>query len=410
MTMLLADKIEGSATTSTTPVRHTVDVKFFDQLGHFDNPVEWQAWRQLFHESPESSHHHYPELIRHQLSEFAPTDSRPIAVVQGRSDRQIDKLGILMPYRIRFNEAIAGLAGPGSSIHGYRLAGGRILSRTAGSNEDVFEAAQHFTQSASAQFLLVEDVIQGSRMDDMIQNVRHTNWHCFVPCVESRWGIDVNEDRDNYWKSVSKNTRKKIKRYSRKLQDAEVIRVSEVDQIPDFIRDVLRVAERSWKTRENGRFVDEQELTGRLTHLASNGMLRAWLMLWNGQPIAFDITVGLNGYMEGMECAYDEELSDLSPGTVLLSRSIDDLFEMTDVDFYDFGHGDMSYKARLSTDCRSSYHAILMPPGSRSTALLAAIRMSRFAFNSTRTVAGRLGVKNSIKKLRGTIHRLSGLL
>ena len=399
MTMLLASATEQNTSRPKTHPRSTLGVATFDQLESFDGSPEWQAWRRLFRELPDSSLRQYPDFVRHQMNEFLPTDKLPVCVAQNSGDDETAAVGILMPYRIRFNEAIAGLTGPGTEIHGYRLAGGRVLSQHAASEKSVFEAALQTAQSTKAQFVLVEDVIRGSPMDSLIRDSLHTDWHCFVPSVESRWGIRMNMTRDDYWQSISKNTRKKIKQRSRKLEDSEVRFVTDVDQIPDFVSDVLRVTEASWKSRQDDDVIDEEELTQRLTHLASQGMLRAWSLMLNDRPIAFDITAGLNGRMEGMECAYDEKLAHLSPGMVLLSRTIDDLFGMDDVDFYDFGHGDMDYKARLSNDCRKSYHAILMPPGIRSTALLGAIRTARFTFNSTRTIADRLGIKTWLKKL-----------
>ncbi|MBW3623991.1 MAG: GNAT family N-acetyltransferase [Armatimonadetes bacterium] len=82
--------------------------------------------------------------------------------------------------------------------------------------------------------------------------------------------------------------------------------------------------------------------------MAQTGWLRFTRLDWNGAPVAFHWGLCYQGrYLWGVP-SFDVRLSPHSPGEVLLRQALLDAIE-EDVEIFDFGIGDESYKYRFAT-------------------------------------------------------------
>ncbi|MCG3200647.1 MAG: hypothetical protein NFCOHLIN_00507 [Gammaproteobacteria bacterium] len=138
---------------------------------------------------------------------------------------------------------------------------------------------------------------------------------------------------------------------------SRLMRVDSPHQVSLLLSLAARVSQRSWQHRELGpRISTARTETRRLTHLASRGVLRSYVLFAREVPCAFVIGYQYKDVFHYVETGYAEDYADLSPGTVLLLMIQQDLVCHRPARWLDFGSGDAPYKARFgthSTDCAS---------------------------------------------------------
>lgn len=174
----------------------------------------------------------------------------------------------------------------------------------------------------------------------------------FVPRVIPRVMMDLPADHDTWFASLSSNERDLLKRKGKALEKkgAVVEVVSAAD--PGAFRDYVRLHSATWTTRGvSGYFASErmrrfleivtEELMGR-------GQARLYFLAKDGVRFTAVHAFFVNGqccfYLSGLDRAH--ELSNLSPGRVLLARVIRDAIA-EGIKVFDFQGGDEEYKHRL---------------------------------------------------------------
>lgn len=153
---------------------------------------------------------------------------------------------------------------------------------------------------------------------------------------------------------------------------SRLVRIDSPQQVGLLLSLAARVSRQSWQHRKLGpRVTTDRAEVERLTHLASRGVLRSYLLLFREEPCAFAIGYQYKDVYHYVEVGYAEKYADLSPGTVLLLMIQRDLVGHRPAHRLDFGWGDAPYKARFGTHSTDNASVVVLPGTLRNRALTA---------------------------------------
>ena len=119
-----------------------------------------------------------------------------------------------------------------------------------------------------------------------------------------------------------------------------------------LMEEVIAISARSWK-RDTGLSLDfpgPNAFIRRLSELAvRNGWLSVWRFEVDGQAVAMEYQLHYNGRIHALRSDFDGTAAELSPGTYLNWKMLEQLFE-TDDRRYLMGPGDNAYKLRWAEE------------------------------------------------------------
>lgn len=178
--------------------------------------------------------------------------------------------------------------------------------------------------------------------------------------------IALPEDFDQYMQGLSRNTRKDIRRTLRQLeQDPEIMVSYRVfttpEEVPEFLSLAQSVSDKTYQHNLLGLGIcDSAETRRNLTIAAENGWMRSYLLICNGEPVAFQ-----HGYLHGgtyyaEKTGYDPAWAEKSVGTVMQIYRVRDLIDKG-VAQLDFLYGDNEKKRSLSNTYREEQNFHLIP-------------------------------------------------
>lgn len=134
--------------------------------------------------------------------------------------------------------------------------------------------------------------------------------------------VELGKPGADFTAGLSKTTRRKIRRYTQAMGEAELRSWSEGDIEPEIamMADVIGA---SWKNSETMRKQGLDQLTRLARSLAEAGLLRMWSLVREGEAIAYQFdVVGADGVFYALHNAYRESAKDVSPGYLLLHGAI----------------------------------------------------------------------------------------
>ncbi len=178
--------------------------------------------------------------------------------------------------------------------------------------------------------------------------------------------IALPESFDQYMQSLSRNTRKDIRRTLRHLeQDPEIMVSYRVFTAPEEVSEFLSLAQFvSDKTYQHNLLglgiCDNAETRRNLVVAAKNGWLRSYLLICNEKPVAFQHGYLYGGTYYAEQTGYDPAWAEKSVGTVMQIYRVRDLIN-AGVAQLDFLYGDNEKKRSLSNTYREEQNFHLIP-------------------------------------------------
>ncbi len=179
-------------------------------------------------------------------------------------------------------------------------------------------------------------------------------WLTYVPRESRPWRwIELADRFDGYLAQMKGKTRNTLRRQIRDLEkqggQLRFTRIEEQGQVEAFLASVGKVRVRTWQNRVAGpRMSPSESEIGALYDLAGQGMLRSYLLEADAKPCAFVIGYQYGGVYQFAETGFDEQMADLSPGTVSLYYLIEDLHRINRPTALNFGVGDGPHKRRFA--------------------------------------------------------------
>ncbi len=179
-----------------------------------------------------------------------------------------------------------------------------------------------------------------------------------------------------YRDSLSSRTRNTIGRRTRKLEREHDVRYLMTDGGDGFDEAFLayrQIYENSWKIPE----AYPDFISGFLKACIAIGALRLGVLFVDGEPAAAQIWTICNGEATIYKLAYDEKFQNLSAGTVLTARMMEDVLEKDRPREIDYGFGDDPYKKEWTRHRRERKNLIAFRRATPAGALAAAGFISR---------------------------------
>ena len=218
-------------------------------------------------------------------------------------------------------------------------------------------------------------------------------------------GLRFSGSHEDWLGAMSKKTRYNLKRAVKQLEGQcqsamELICVRQEDQVPDFLGNLDQVFGNTWQAAvfgyqpRNTPAAEEQH-----RQLARAGLLRSYLLLCDGTPVAY-----LRGYQYRdvyyfEEIGFDKNRRDQQPGTVLNFLVIEDLYRVNTPQFLDFGYGENDYKRILGNAETSAVTATLVRAGSREDWLVLLQSLLNSIYGSLRRLAVGLKLETRLRRL-----------
>ncbi|HKP37098.1 MAG TPA: GNAT family N-acetyltransferase [Pyrinomonadaceae bacterium] len=181
-----------------------------------------------------------------------------------------------------------------------------------------------------------------------------TSHFVYAPGGSRPWHmLQIPASSAEYLSRMSSKTRSTLKKKAKKLAEAaggelELTRIDLANQVGPFLSEAVKVSRKSWQHEILGTRIndsDDDRVWGE--RLAAAGLMRSYLLKAGDRACAFVVGHQFNGVFHYVELGYDRELSEYSPGTVLLHLLIQDLCDHQPPATLNFGMGDADYKRRF---------------------------------------------------------------
>lgn len=172
--------------------------------------------------------------------------------------------------------------------------------------------------------------------------------------VEMVHRIRLPENHDAFMAQISHETRRKLRRLTKKLcteKSTRLVKFTTPAEVPSFLQSLDEVYRDSWQAKSFGYHSKNNDSERRmLTKIAELGWLRSYLLMSESKPIAFELSYQHEGILHRLDCGFSQEWAEFGPGTVLLHLCIEDVIQNDSPELFDFGFGDASYKRSLSNE------------------------------------------------------------
>lgn len=208
---------------------------------------------------------------------------------------------------------------------------------------------------------------------------------------------------DAYYASRPKKARNNYQWRLRKFEreapgPPELARVTDPEQVPEFLAELDHLFNRTWQARSFGRRRrDGAEDLRYFTGLAELGLLRSYVLRSAGKPLAYVVGFQYGGRFHHEETGYDQDFAALAPGTILNYSLVRDLFEHRKPEVLDFGHGENTYKKVLGTDEYPVCSAYLVPRN-RWRPVLQTQQALNAAYLGIRSALTRYGLDTAVRR------------
>ncbi len=319
-------------------------------------------WLQLFECDPGAMISQHPDYVVEDAGDFLNSSNWPVSLIQSYAGDRLTGMAVLIPKDSPTREN--GGIGPDWRVRGYRLAGNRLLG-------DLDEVTRHALLDAAlselrilgGEFLLIEDVIEGSDLWNCLHGQSRAGTSVYLPKgIQARLRIRFPNNAEDYWSQFTSKRRYNFRQVVKKMGDVECVRVTEPAQVPEFLSAAHQISRNSWQAQYLGvRIQNDQSELRSLTFLATQQALRSYLLYSGQQPVAFVVGTQHNGHFDYAEIGYDRAFAKDSPGQVLLLKVLDDLIAHNTPRCVDFGGGDAEYKQVFSNDVERSGNVWLVP-------------------------------------------------
>ena len=377
-----------------SPVTNGADVIPIDEAvsGHLSQ-VYWD-WRAAFDHDPLASPFQHPDFVLAELATSRVTSRLQAVLVREFSGRDQSTFGILVPKTIRTSQV--GGIGPGWTLQGLRLAGGRFFGENTSPEQQgrLLKLATNHAAEAGADFLLIEDLDETSLLhravrDDAAHGCQRFATHDFQP----RRYVDFPATEAEYWSTFSSRSLSKFRRNLKNFGATRLERVTGIEQIPDFLKAAHEISQQSWQSRQFGLRIhnDDAELR-QLSALAEHGLLRNYLWWIGDKPAAFAVCNQHRGCFRYEEIAFCAEFGQFSPGRTMLQQIVEDLLRHDPPKCLDFGGGDAEYKQQFANRESRSGTIWLVPPTWRARWSLSYLRVCRRVRTAARTLIKQSGL------------------
>lgn len=184
----------------------------------------------------------------------------------------------------------------------------------------------------SWEMLDIDEQLQNETTDTLRTHFRHLG--CLIGESETLCPyIDLRSTWDRFLMGCSTKMRSNIKRLRRRLAsvgDVGIRRVTSWPELDSSLDIHCEIEERSWKASKNLVLSSNKShyffYKGLATVFGKNGQFELRMLDCNGQPLASTFGIVYDDAFQSLKITHDSEYDKFSPGTLLESYELEDLF------------------------------------------------------------------------------------
>jgi hypothetical protein len=229
-------------------------------------------------------------------------------------------------------------------------------------------------------------------------------WVSYVPRTDKLHYVQLTGTFDAYLGKRSAKSRYNLKRAVQQLQRTasgpmlEVL--TEAEDMARFHSAACAISRETYQTKLlDAGLPDTPAYLSSMQRIAEQGCARGYLLKEHGEPIAFAWCTSAERQLTYQIIGYLPQRASLSPGTVLLTLILEDLFHCARYDRFDFGVGDAPYKTAFATDTLACSDVYLFRPGWRHACLVRAHWYTERLSAGVGKLLERWGLKKRIRSL-----------
>jgi CelD/BcsL family acetyltransferase involved in cellulose biosynthesis len=215
--------------------------------------------------------------------------------------------------------------------------------------------AKFFKQEKVADVLYINDLSSEDEATGKLLTELAKNGFLYLhvyrnPCHYIRMGRSYDE----YLLQTKSATRRKKLRYEEKTLfnsgNVAVQHYAGKEITPDTVQRIAKIQEASWMKRRGAVTLNQSFNQKLLLNMAENNFANVWILTIDGEDAAFVYTLVAHKKLHYYQTAFKLNFeSPLSVGKVLTMQVIRHACE-SDIESFDFGHGDAEYKRFWATN------------------------------------------------------------
>jgi hypothetical protein len=346
--------------------------------------------------------HNDPRMILLTLDEQSAIQPRVLMVYQGR------RLMCVAPFYIeptRYSFEFSVWRIPFLKAQALRVFGESIVLAADADLQPCVNAVLDFlkTLHPSINYLQIYGMKQSDQFWRAMLHAKSgcsdLGWALFTMRPEKIHKAILKSSFDEYVGSLSSSTRQTLRYSTRRFLANDRGRFEKLTKSSDVSK-LLECVEVVFLNSWQSSIFKNASSKGRrkfFEYLADQGWLRSYLLLKDERPVAYQIGLQYGQTYYLLDCAFDQEFAEASPGSVLAFSVMEDLHADGSIGVWDFGFGDMPYKRRLATVTDEASIAYFAPPG-RWRALLALQVALNKVYDTLRDNFIRLKIDRFIRK------------
>lgn len=171
----------------------------------------------------------------------------------------------------------------------------------------------------------------------------------YFPKIDPHWKIVIPKNMDEFLEACSKNRRRHIKRYIRKIEDqypgrVKIVTYTSEDELDEAIKAASHISAKTYQYALGMGFVDNFRTRTLLTVAARKNWLRLDILYIDDEPCAFRRALKYGNACFGQQTGYSPAWKEYNIGTILFLRVLESLCRDPAIDFFDFGIGAGEHK------------------------------------------------------------------
>ncbi len=171
----------------------------------------------------------------------------------------------------------------------------------------------------------------------------------YLPKTKPHLRIAIPENFEQFLRDCSKNRRKHINRYIRRIEQQYPGRVKNVTytnerDLDEVIRAASKTSSNTYQRGMNQGFVNDSRIRKLLTVAARKHWLRFDILYIDDEPCAFRWALNYKNICFGGQTGYAPKWKDFNVGTLLFLKVMESLSNDPNICFYDFGIGGGKHK------------------------------------------------------------------
>jgi Acetyltransferase (GNAT) domain len=307
--------------------------------------IYWSAWVQ----DPLSDFEFYANSIANSEGTRSPfvmalfRHHEPVALLAATKEQQ----------RIRLKVGPLKVPAPRTCVLSFAY-GGILGDQSSQTTELFVRTILKCLRDKEADIATFHNVMRGSQLHEAVIRVPNMFQLDHMPMESVHYIMDLPESHDLLYRRLSHDHRKRLRQAEKKVLGAypgavKVVKYQCTCELPRFIEQAENIACKTYQRAIGVGFSLSPLVVGRLRLAAEKQQFRGYVLQTSGHASAFATGIVYHGtfYLEFV--GYDQELSQYSPGTLLLTRVMEDLCAEGNVTDFDFGFGSELYKERFGT-------------------------------------------------------------